>query len=253
MSVFRSIAIAFSCFSAIPMPMVDWTKENMRYMMAAFPLVGVVVGAGLWLWWLACDALGFGMLARAAGLALLPLAVTGGIHMDGFADVVDAQSSHAEPERKRMILKDPHTGAFAIMGIASYLIAYVALASELNARFLLLCACTPVISRCACAYMAVCWKGSSNSGMFATIHSTAYKTRVRAILFVEYLLASTAMLLCSPPVGSIALGISLALLAWLRRFSAREFGGMSGDLLGFYVQIAELAMLAAVVFVGRVV
>ena len=36
-------------------------------------------------------AIGFGPTLFGAGLALLPIAVSGGIHMDGFCDVVDAQ------------------------------------------------------------------------------------------------------------------------------------------------------------------
>lgn len=253
MNLLRSIIIAFSCFSSIPLPMVDWTPKNMRYMMAAFPLVGVVVGVGSYMWWHVCDALGFGVFARSVGLALLPLAITGGIHMDGFADVVDAQSSHTDPKRKRQILKDPHTGAFAIMGIASYLLSYAALASELDARFLVLYSCTPVLSRCVSASMAVSWQGSSQSGMFATVSSTAHKPAVCIALCIEGAAAAIIALHCNLVVGISALAVLLMLLAWLKRFSVREFGGMSGDLLGFFVQVAELAMLAVVVFAGRLV
>ena len=113
MDVLRSLVIAFACFSKIPMPRVDWREQSMRYCMCFFPLIGLVIGLCLWVWAWLCGALGFGSVLRGAGIALLPLAVTGGIHMDGFADVVDAQSSHAEPDRKRQILKDPHTGAWA--------------------------------------------------------------------------------------------------------------------------------------------
>lgn len=42
-----------------------------------------------------------GSLLRAAGVMLVPLAVTGGIHYDGFANVIDAQPSHVEPAHKR--------------------------------------------------------------------------------------------------------------------------------------------------------
>ena len=133
MSVLRSLVIAFACFSKLPMPRVDWEPRAMRYSMCFFPLIGLVIGLIIWGWLALAAWLDLGVLLRATGVLLVSLAVTGGIHMDGFADVVDAQSSHAEPERKRQILKDPHTGAFAIIGVAAYLLAYVALASELVA------------------------------------------------------------------------------------------------------------------------
>ena len=114
MNILRSIVMAFCMFSRIPMPTVEWKNENMRYMLCAFPLVGAVIGLVLWLWQLLAAALGFGPLLWAAGLTLLPVAVTGGIHMDGFCDVSDALASHAPAEKKRAILKDSHTGAFAM-------------------------------------------------------------------------------------------------------------------------------------------
>ena len=40
-TLFRSLAMAFSMFSKIPVPMVEWKKENMKYMLCALPLVGV--------------------------------------------------------------------------------------------------------------------------------------------------------------------------------------------------------------------
>ena len=45
MNALRSIVMAFAMFSRIPMPRVEWKKENMRYMMCFFPLIGIVIGA----------------------------------------------------------------------------------------------------------------------------------------------------------------------------------------------------------------
>lgn len=82
--------------------------------------------------WLAlCDALGFGALLRGAVGALLPILVTGGIHMDGFMDTSDALASWQSPEKRLEILKDSHVGAFAVLGCAGYLLLDAALLSEL--------------------------------------------------------------------------------------------------------------------------
>ncbi|MCD8323673.1 MAG: adenosylcobinamide-GDP ribazoletransferase, partial [Clostridiales bacterium] len=45
------MAVAFSMYSKIPVPQIKWTKENMRYALCFFPLVGVVTGALVWLWY----------------------------------------------------------------------------------------------------------------------------------------------------------------------------------------------------------
>lgn len=44
----------------------------------------------------------------------MPLLVTGGIHIDGFSDTMDALSSHAERQKKLEIMDDPHIGAFGV-------------------------------------------------------------------------------------------------------------------------------------------
>ena len=255
MDVLRSLVIAFACFSKIPMPRVDWREQSMRYCMCFFPLVGAVIGLCLWVWAWLCGALGFGSVLRGAGIALLPLAVTGGIHMDGFADVVDAQSSHAEPDRKRQILKDPHTGAFAIIGVASYLLLYAALATEVATgwRACLLLACLHWMSRCTSGIATVAFPRSSKTGMLAAFGDSAHKRACLAVLAAEWLAGAAVMLWASLPVGAgMALACALA-LACLHRFAMTQFNGMSGDLAGFLLQVAELAMLACLVVLGRLV
>ncbi len=118
MRVIRSLCIAFSTYSRIPVPQVAWTDENRKYSMCFFPLIGAVIGLLLWGWLALCDALGFGALLRGAVGALLPILVTGGIHMDGFMDTSDALASWQSPEKRLEILKDSHVGAFAVLGCA---------------------------------------------------------------------------------------------------------------------------------------
>ena len=86
MLILETAAVAFSMFSALPVPQPVWNQRNMRYAMCAFPLVGLVLGALWWCWAALCCRLALPELLRGAGLCLLPVAVTGGIHLDGYAD-----------------------------------------------------------------------------------------------------------------------------------------------------------------------
>ncbi len=77
-----------------------------------FPWIGLLTG-GLclgWAWF--CRAWQVGALLFAGGMTLLPLIVSGGIHLDGLVDTADALYSRRETEKKLEILKDPHVGAF---------------------------------------------------------------------------------------------------------------------------------------------
>ena len=50
MKVLESIVVAFSMYSKIPMPHIEWNKENMKNVLCFFPWVGAVAGVLVWLW-----------------------------------------------------------------------------------------------------------------------------------------------------------------------------------------------------------
>ena len=83
-SLWNSFKAAFAMFSKIPMPMVDWKKENIKYMMCFFPFVGTAIGI---LTWFAGGALGVHVALEpfflAVILTVIPVFITGGIHVDG--------------------------------------------------------------------------------------------------------------------------------------------------------------------------
>ena len=122
MTFFKTLAVAFSTYSALPMPQFPWEEQNMRYAICVFPLVGVVCGGALLLWSRLCGLLGVGGILFAAVAACLPLLITGGIHMDGFMDTVDALASRQSRERKLEIMKDSACGAFAAIYCGVYLL-----------------------------------------------------------------------------------------------------------------------------------
>ena len=79
---------------------VDWNEKNMKYAMCFFPVAGVVTGALEYaagyalLTWTDCGSLFF-----AAVMTLIPVLVTGGIHMDGLR-IPWMRSAHTETGRK---------------------------------------------------------------------------------------------------------------------------------------------------------
>ena len=102
-SLWNSFKIAFAMFSKIPVPQAEWTKENMKYMFCFFPFIGAVIGAvSLGAVWLA-NYLGFNVIFLSVALTVLPVLITGGIHVDGLLDTADALSSWQE--RKRDVYK----------------------------------------------------------------------------------------------------------------------------------------------------
>ncbi len=251
----KSLALAFSCFSRIPMPKMEWDSDNMRFILAWFPVVGLVVGLLTAAWWFIAEAAGFGIVLKAAGVALVPLLLTGGFHLDGFADVIDALASNAEPARKREILKDSHIGAFAAMGVAMYVVAYFAIATELPAgwRVAVLLVCLPVMSRCGSGFASTLFFGNGTSGMLTSFRDSADVRLTVGIVVGIFVVFGICAIAIAPLCGVLMVVCEVLLLAWLNWFAQRSFGGMSGDVAGFFLQVCELVMLVCIVVGAKAV
>lgn len=255
MTILETLCVAFGMFSRLPVPHIPWNERNMRYMLCAFPLVGAAAGLLLWGWIWLCTALSLGRVLFAAGVTLLPIAVTGGIHLDGFCDVCDALACHAGAEKRREILKDPHAGAFAVIGAGAYLLLYFGLVSELPATretALSLGLCY-ILERALSGLGVLCFPSAGKPGLLSTFRTTAGKKYSAAALFLIWGLAAAGLIFFSWPAGAAAVLAGLLCFFWLRVMSARSFGGMSGDLSGWFLQVCEMSMLAAYILTTKAV
>lgn len=247
MRFFESFWVALSTYSAVPVPQMEWKTQNMRYAICFFPVVGILCGGVLWGWMMLSAALDVSCGFCAAVAVGIPLLLTGGIHMDGFMDTVDALASHQDRQRKLEILKDPHCGAFAVIYCGVYLLADTGLSYELirQGQFTLLCPAF-VLSRALSGLLAVHTPNARGSGMLCAFTENAEKRTVTLILAAALLLSGGGMLWCSPAGGGAAVLFALVWAVAYRALALRQFGGVTGDTSGFFLQVCELACLAGV-------
>ena len=250
MIVLETIAVAFSMFSALPMPQIEWNDKNMRWSLCAFPLVGVLIGLGCWGWLRLCGALALPDLLRGAGLCLLPVLVTGGIHLDGYADTCDALASHAGIEKRREILKDPHLGAFAGIRLCVYFVAAFALCTALTDGRLPALLGLFGLSRSLSGYALTRFPLREGSGLARSFADASDKKRAGIVLTAEAAVFAALLIWGG---GTLAVPAALAVLAVYRHTAVKGFGGVSGDLAGWFLQTAELWMLGMLVLtqIGR--
>ena len=252
MNFIYSLFAAFSMFSALPAPQVPWEREKIRYMLVAMPFIGAVIGVAEWLWLKVCIWLSLGTVLSAVGFTLIPVLLTGGIHLDGCMDTVDALKSHAAPEKKRAILKDPHAGAFASIGLGAYLLAYFGLCSELplTGKTVLILGLIHVMSRSLSAVSGTLLPVRSGDGTLNFFHQATDKQI--GILAVAWVILSAVLLLLIWPLPGLVMSIGASItLLLVRRMAMKEFEGMSGDIAGFQLQVAELVMLGLLVLTER--
>lgn len=229
MTVLQTIAVAFAMFSAVPVPQFDWNEKNMRYSLCAFPLVGVLCGV----LWCVCASLPLPAMARAAGFCLIPVWVTGGIHLDGYADTCDALCSYGDTQKKLDILKDPHCGAFAVIRLCSYFVAYFALCCcvqftpQVGAVWLL----ALVLERACSGYAVAAFPLAKNTGLAHTFATAADRTTVRRVLGCLSIVLAVALFALGGGVLVLAAGFAL----WCyHRVAVKQFGGITGDLAGWF-------------------
>ena len=192
------------------------------------------------------------MVLSAVGFTLIPVLITGGIHLDGFMDTVDALKSHAAPEKKRAILKDPHAGAFAVIGLGAYLLAYFGLCAELPLfrKTVLLLGLIHVMSRSLSAVSGTVLPVGPGKGTLNLFHQAAdKKVAVMAVCWV--VLSAAAMVAVWPLVGLVMVLGAAATWLLVRRMAMKQFEGMSGDIAGFQLQVSELVMLILLVVTER--
>lgn len=232
-------------FCAVPCPVKIWDEKARPRMISCLPLLGLVIG-GLWVliaWGM--DVLHFPTFLRAALMALCPWALSGCMHLDGYLDCCDAIFSRRDLARRQEILKDPHSGSFAVVGMA--VLAMVSFALWLDAgvpNFWALWL-LPVAVRSASAIGVDVMKPLGHSQ-----YAHGYEHKGVPVLPVVCLLATVIapIVWCggagfAPLVG--VLGYTVCV-----RYGAKQLGGVSGDVSGFAITLGEVCGIAVLAFVA---
>lgn len=249
----KSLLIALAMYSKIPVPRVEWTEDGMKYALCFFPVVGIAEGILFTGTWFLLDRFSFGPLFQAAVLTAIPVLVTGGIHVDGFLDTMDSISSWQPKERKLEILKDSHTGAFAIIGGILYFLLYAGGITEIhNLRAAALTGVGFVLSRVLSAGSLSTLKSAKKDGLAYTFMSGAHIRRTRIALALELAAAVAAMVFIHPLPAAIMAALAAASWIYYRNMSYHQFGGITGDLAGFFLQSCELLMLYGAVITDKI-
>ena len=245
-SLWNNFKVAFAMFSKIPMPRADWTKENMKYMFCFFPFIGTVIGALTMA--VAYVGLRFGYQPGfvTAVLVLMPVFVTGGIHVDGLLDTSDALSSWQERERRLEILKDSHIGAFAVIMLALYGLIFLGGFSEITeCRTLVVAGAGSFLSRVLSGVAVVSFPSAKQEGTLYLFADKAHKRVVKTALYAQGILCIGFMMWTSFVTGGIAVAAALLTFAYYYYRSKKEFGGITGDTAGYFVTFCEGCVVVA--------
>lgn len=210
---------------------------------------GAVLGSALF---------GPGVLAALTAMAAqyLPFNL---FHLDGLLDTADAMGVQGDAEKRRVVLKDPRVGSFALFTGFMTLSARLAATSSILqssssmtwGAFLL----APIAGRFAALVVTGASEPHSSAGLASLLGKPSL---VKASIGYAVAAIPAAILFgaSSGPLGSAAsilIGGLAALVSGLLigRLYASRLGGYSGDALGAAVEVGELFVLLSVSMIAR--
>ena len=225
---------------------LEMPPERLGRSMAFFPAVGLALGLFLVvLNW----ALGAFIPRPVLDclLILILIAVTGALHLDGMADLIDGLAGGKDREGVLRIMKDSRVGAIGVVGLVMVLLLkYLSLYNvplEHKSAALIFMPCAgrwiQVVLAAFCRYIR---PEGGTGGAF--VDHTGER---------EFLIATATLLLA----GVVLFGLSgiflifllgLATMVLIRYFEAR-LGGVTGDVLGAATEIVEVLALLLILAV----
>ena len=237
MNIIRTLRIAFGLMTTLPFRLPDnWLAGDSGRASVWYPLVGLVIGALIWLAWKS-SMLFFPPLVAGVLTLVTWVALTGGLHLDGLADCCDGLLASASLERRLEIMKDPHLGAFGVIGLILVLLLKAATLATLTpaTSFGILLAAS--FARW-CILPAGLLPLARPGGMGADFASGFH----RSFVYIGALLPlGLAMILGTRGVISLLAGLAAAaLVLWLAK---SRIGGVTGDVFGMIVEVVETVVL----------
>ena len=169
--------------------------------------------------------------------------LTGGLHLDGLADCLDGLVGR-DAEHRLSIMRDSRIGAFGAVGLILFLLLEIAAVAELPAglrwRALLV---LPALARATPPLLARCFPPARIAG-----HGAAFRNGLSpSAAPVALVLALALVWVGLGVVGLLGAGAALVAAFALAGFMAARLGGVTGDVLGAAIEVAELAGLLTVV------
>lgn len=242
----RLFLTAFQFLTIIPLPVNGaWGEGDMGRSMRFFPLVGLLLGGMLAL---ACYGFSYFLPSPVADMLLVALLalVTGGLHLDGLADVCDGFGARGPRERFLEVMKDSSVGAVGVIGVVlGLMLKYqslhqLPLSIKTGAIILF-----PAVARFAQVQLAVGSKRARGDGLGATFIAGAGKFELFCAGFT--ILAASYCILGVPGIICCIIASLFAILA--KAYFNRRLGGITGDVIGCVSELVEILCLMTVLAV----
>lgn len=247
---YNGLILVFQFFSIVPLPVaVPLSPTNLERAIRLFPLLGLFFGliyGGVGYLLATCTSISTVLLTFV--IWLLGIVLTGGIHLDGWLDTMDAFFSYQEPKRRLEVMADPRVGAFGVLGAivllaAKFIFIYEVLAQQQSLSFFWI-GWLPVFSRTLMGWTLAFVPTAKNEGL-AHLFQTAKTSQTARFygltgLFLVFILGVMQPALLLPFLAFLF--VTSGTFFWVKRKAGQWFGGVTGDVIGAATEGVEVML-----------
>lgn len=238
-----ALRFAFGFLTRLPVgnDSMPITAETFARAVVCFPIVGAVLGGIMWAWQALVLPFAGPQLTSVSVIAIAAL-LTGGLHLDGLADLFDGLGGYrGNRERMLEIMRDSRIGSHGAVALVLCLMARLSVTSELLAHGLswALIGATTCARFCVLPLLALFpYARADGLGVDLQRHTGLQHVLIALVftLAVEYALSWQLVL---PTAYAVFAALALGFWIWKR------LGGLTGDVYGAAIELAELAFLIA--------
>lgn len=245
----NELRLAFAFLTRLPVGAPKGGARENAIATRFFPLVGVALAILVF----GAHALGdrlFDSTVASVVAILTWMALTGGLHLDGFADCIDGLAVTGSASKRLQVMHDPRVGGLGAAAVAGWILLKCTLlmACELEGTLVPALWTSLILSRTPLAFeLAEGEPATPGHGLFAWLHP-----ELRRVDWITAIVLGTALMaplvaFGTPVVvraGAGALVAAVFTLAWHLGWYKRV-GGLTGDILGAAVELREVVILAA--------
>jgi adenosylcobinamide-GDP ribazoletransferase len=241
-----ALRLAFGTLTAVRVPPPHRVDRDVAgAAMTSAPLAGLLLGGAAAAVVAALRALEApALLVGAAAVAVLAV-LTRGMHLDGLADTADGLGSARPPAEALAVMKRSDIGPFGVVSLVLVVLVDASAAGDLPPGGV----AAAVVSGRLVLPLA-CRRGVPSArpgGLGDTVAGSVPAVRAGAAALVGLALCA---LLAWGWRGAVAGAVATAAAEAFRRHCVRRLGGVTGDVLGALVELAQLAALVALVLLA---
>lgn len=245
-SLDTDLAIALGWLTRLPTRFPDAAADRkLAQALWAFPVVGVVLASGLAATFAAMVGLGANSLLAAAVTVALAMLLTGALHEDGLADMLDGLGARGGRDARLAAMRDSRIGTYGTLGLILFLLIRVAALSSLDmldalAGLLAALALGRAGMGVVMARLPLARSDGAASGAGKAGDHDMRKACATGLLIV--LLASV---IGGAPILQLllAVAVAIAVVLAMAELARRKLGGHTGDVLGATCMAVETTVL----------